>query len=930
MAEGIELAKAYVQIVPTTKDIQGELDSALSSAGEKAGKSGGSGIVKGIGGAVGGIAKVAAAGITAVTSGMAAFGVSSVNAGKEFDSAMSQVAATMGNVDDMNDADLSDLRKNAKLLRVAFDETTSATELSAMTLRAFAQKEGSETAFSATEAAEALNYMALAGYDANKSMKMLPTVLNLAAAGGIKLGYASDMVTDTQSALGLSMEETETMVNQMAKASSKSNTSVAQLGEAMLKIGATARNVNGGTKELSTVLGIMADNGIKGTEAGTHLRNIMLSLTPSSEDAAEAMKRIGLQAYNSKGEMRPLNEVFLDLQKGLDGMSTKEKQNILGAIFNKTDLASVNALLGTTNERWNELGSAIGESDGAAKKMAATQLDNLAGDMTLFQSALEGAKIAVSDNLTPTLREFVQFGADGLSQITQAFKEGGLSGAVNAFSEIVTKGVQMIIEMLPGLLEAGTQIFGAIMDGIMAALPSLVSALPTLLAAFIDLTLSITNGIIEALPMMVTTLVEALPVLIPQLINGAVALFVALMENYNEIIVPLIDALPDILKAIVDGLFNNLPLLLEAVIGLIGAIVENLPAFMEAIWEAIVHIWDTWIEPIVKTIGEFFSGLWEDIKGVFSVVGQWFDENVIQPVVGFFRDLWETVAGFFTSLWNDIVNAYHTVIDPWIEIFKRAFLILDTEVIQPVKKFFTDLWEDIKGIFTQVATWFDTNVIQPLVNVFGPIWEKISGGAKEAWEGIKGVFSSVTEWFREKFSAAWQAVKNVFSAGGRIFENIKEGISSVFKTVVNAIIRGINKVVAFPFNAINGFLDTLRSISILGIKPFSWIGSIGVPQIPELAEGGVLTSPRLILAGEAGDEAIVPLERNTEWIRMVADELNGSNDDELLRTVEALSAKLDNIQIVLDSGKVVGGISTRMDGALGNNGLLQGRRVALA
>lgn len=405
---------------------------------------------------------------------------------------------------------------------------------------------------------------------------------------------------------------------------------------------------------------------------------------------------------------------------------------------------------------------------------------------------------------------------------------------------------------------------------------------------------------------------------------------VTLMENFDEIVGPLIDALPDILNALVDGLFTNLPVLLEAVIGLIGAIVENLPAFMEAIWEAIVHIWDTWVEPIVKTIGEFFSGLWDDIKGVFSAVGQWFDENVIQPVVGFFRGLWEDVAGFFTNLWNDIVNAYHTVIDPWIEIFKRAFLILDTEVIQPVKEFFTGLWEDIKEIFTQVATWFDENVIQPLVNVFGPIWEKISGGAKEAWEGIKSVFSSVTEWFREKFSAAWQAVKNVFSAGGRIFENIKEGISSVFKTVVNAIIRGINKVVAFPFNAINGFLDTLRSISILGIKPFSWIGSIGVPQIPELAEGGVLTSPRLILAGEAGDEAIVPLERNTEWIRMVADELNGSNDDELLRTVEALSAKLDNIQIVLDSGKVVGGISTRMDGALGNNGLLQGRRVALA
>ena len=137
-------------------------------------------------------------------------------------------------------------------------------------LRDFAQEMGSTTAFSATEAADALNYMALAGYDAETSMTMLPNVLNLAAAGGMELATASDMVTDSQTALGLSLEETSTLVDQMALASSKTNTSVSQLGEAILSIGGTAKNLSGGTTELNQVLGLLADNGIKGAEAGTH------------------------------------------------------------------------------------------------------------------------------------------------------------------------------------------------------------------------------------------------------------------------------------------------------------------------------------------------------------------------------------------------------------------------------------------------------------------------------------------------------------------------------------------------------------------------------------------------------------------------------------------------------------------------------------
>ena len=225
----MDVFELVAKLVLDSKEYVGGLKEAQGEA-----EKGGSGIGKALGTA----GKVAGAALAATTTAAVAFGKSAVDAGMEFDTSMSQVAATMGyTVDQLSDS-------NSEAAKT-FNE-----------LRDFAQEMGSTTAFSASQAADALNYMALAGYDADTSMQMLPTVLDLAAAGSIDLASASDMVTDAQSALGLSLDETSQMVDQMAMTASKSNTSVAQLGEAMLTIGATARGVAGGTTELSTVLGV--------------------------------------------------------------------------------------------------------------------------------------------------------------------------------------------------------------------------------------------------------------------------------------------------------------------------------------------------------------------------------------------------------------------------------------------------------------------------------------------------------------------------------------------------------------------------------------------------------------------------------------------------------------------------------------------------
>lgn len=575
MSEAIELAKAYVQIIPSAKGMEKNLEQELSGKTEKAGSSAG----KRFSFAFGSAAKLAGAAIAAGTTAAAGFAKSAVDAGSQFDASMAQVAATMGTtVDQIGD------------------------------LRAFAQEMGSTTAFSASQAADALNYMALAGYDAETSMNMLPNVLNLAAAGGIELAYASDMVTDASSALGLDLEQTTKLVDQMATASSKSNTSVAQLGEAILVVGGTAKNLAGGTTELSTSLGILADNGIKGAEGGTALRNIILSLSAPTDKAAEKMEALGLEAYDSSGNLRPLNDIFEDLNGILGKMTQGEQTQVLNTLFNKVDLKSANALLANSGERFQELSGFIDAAKGSAEAMANTQLDNLAGDVTIFKSALEGAQIAVSDMLMPSLREFVQFGSQGLSRVTDAFKAEGLSGAMNALGSLIGEGTAKLTEGLPSFVDAGVELVSALVEGLIDAMPALAEAagtivtglvsklsaeLPQMLSSGIELVRSLAGGIHDSMPEIISgateiisSLLETLVAALPDLVGMGLELIVSLADG-------LIDALPQIaegagtiiarlLEAIVlklpDILQMGVRLVLEIVSGLIKAIPQLLQA----------------------------------------------------------------------------------------------------------------------------------------------------------------------------------------------------------------------------------------------------------------------------------------------------------------------------------------------------------------
>lgn len=769
------IGTAYIQIEPTTQGIQGSIQDAISGGTAKYGNA--------LSGALGTAAKVGAAALGSAVASVGAFTKSAVDAGKSFDSAMSQVAATSGKSMEELNAEIISTNINGK-------------EFSG-TLREFAQYMGSTTAFSATEAAEALNYMALAGYDAQTQMDMLPNVLNLAAAGGLELGAASDMVTDAQTALGLSLEETGVMVDQMAMAASKSNTSVGQLGDAFLKIGANARNLSGGTTELSTVLGVLADNGIKGSEAGTHLRNIMLSLTPSTDKAAAAWEELGVKAYDAEGNLRDLPTVFQELNDSMDGWSDEERTNQLSAMFNKTDLASINALLETSGDRWNELSGAIDNASGSADQMAKTQLDNLEGDITLFKSALEGAQIALSDQLTPTLREFVSFGSDGLSTLTQAFQEGGLSGAMDALGGILSDGLSMIIEMLPDVIDAGMQLLGALGQGILDNLPliidSAVQIITSLVEGFVVALPQLVDGALQIILGLANGLIQMLPNLIPTIVDVVLQICDTLVDNLDL----LIDAALQIMIAIGIGLINATPMLIEKIPEIIMRIIAVLGEYGGQILEAIGSVLLQIGEFLLAKGAEFITNIGVTMSGIIQSLGEWLAQlpSLLAYWAGFAIG---SFIKFFIDLPSNLTQIWNTVITGLIT-FGTDFMNRATTT---ARGFFNNLINGIQALPSRIRA-LGSQLVGALADLPSKFLEIGGNIVKGIWNGISEGWNWLVDSVKDLAGSLLQGAKDALG----IESPSKEFANQVGKWIPAGVAQGIEKGMGFIDNAISDMAE---------------------------------------------------------------------------------------------------------------------------
>lgn len=799
-----------------------DYESKLKDSKEKAGI---------IGSALGTAATVGAAAIGAATTAVAGFAKSSLAVGQTFDASMSQVAATMGNVDDIvgQDAEAMErLRKKASELGVSFDETTSATELSTATLRAFAQEMGAKTAFSATQAAEALNYMALAGYDAEKSMEMMSNVLNLAAAGNMDLARASDMVTDTQSALGLSLDETKELVDQMAKTASRSNTSVEQLGDAMLTIGATARGVKGGTVELSTVLGVLADNGIKASEGGTHLRNAILSLQTPTKDGTEALAKLGMSyedMYDSAGNMRALPEIFLEMQGRMEGMTQASKDAIISGIFNKTDLASINALVGTSSERWSELTTEIENSTGAAEKMAGTQLDNVAGSITLLKSALEGAQILLSDQLTPTFKEFVKLATDSINKLADAFKADGLDGLMSALSEVMEDMIAKIVEVAPKFIEAGVGLLGAFANGVIKNIPSIaqlvVEGIRGILgqiseavvgydmfddfASFIDGILDIftgkipdfvskagewiagfVSGISDSMPDIgdvMTLLVETIGTILEQWVPNMLEAGKNLMQNLvdglkesdfegmiGEVFTLIRETMANLIPTIIETVPELFNLLTEAATEALPMITEFVTQGFATLQEAITGLLPELIPTALNTLMTFSGALRENIGTIV--------DSGLELILALAQGIIDNLPVMLQTIPTIVINIAGIINDNLPKILAAGVKIIGklvAGILQSVPTLIAEFPKIVQAIFAVITAF---NWINLGANIINFIKNGIQGLATSIPTALKNIGKNALEWLK---AIEWRTL------GKDLIDLILIGIKSLVTAIPNAI-----------------------------------------------------------------------------------------------------------------------------------------------
>lgn len=736
--------------------------------------------------------------ITSLLSSMKDVVTQTIEVGKAFDASMSNVAALSG-------ASAEDLQM----------------------LRDTAKEFGSTTKFSASEAADALGYMALAGWDANTSADALGGVLDLAAASGMDLASASDMVTDYMSAFSMEAKDSAYFADLLAYAQANANTTAAGLGEAFKN---SAANMNAAGQDIETtvsLLSMMANQGLKGSEAGTALTAVMRDMTSKMKDGSIQIGETSVAVQDAQGNYRDLTDILLDVEAATNGMGDAEKATALQSTFTADSIKGLNLMLNAGIGEAAAFEEELRNSSGAAGEMAAVMNDNLNGDLTALGSKLEGVQIAIYEKFEPALRA----GVDVLDSLL----------------DVVDFIIDHSTEFVAALVAMGTAI---------ATYVAYTTALKVMEEGWKALT--IVTKAQTAAQWLLNAAMSANPIgIIIALIAALVAAFIYLWNNSEAF------------RDFWIGLW-------EKIQEVAGAAWEAISGFFSGAWEKIQEIW--------APIAEWFSEKFEAVKEIFSTVGEFLKEiwqnvsdfimSVFSPVIDFFTTAWSVISELASGCW-EVIKAVWSVVSNWYK----------TNIVDPINEFFIGLWngikdaastawETIKGVWTTVSEWFNTTIIQPVTSFFSDMWDGLKQKASDAWEGIKSVFSPVVEWFQSVFKKAWQKVKDVFSTGGKIFTGIKEGIVDAFKTVVNAIIRGINKVISIPFNAINKALDIIRDIEILGFQPFKGlISRFDIPQIPELARGGVLSKGQMALLEGNGAEAVVPLENNKRWIAATAQAL---------------------------------------------------------
>ena len=732
---------------------------------------------------------------------LAGLAKSSVSVGMNFDASMSQVAATMGTTVDQID----NLTKVAKEM-------------------------GSTTKFTATQAADALNYLALAGYDADKAAEVLPSVLNLAAAGGMDLAYASDLVTDAMASLNIeaNKQNVDDFGNKLAMAASKANANVSQLGEAILTVGGTAANLKGGTTELTTALGLLANVGIKGAEGGTHLRNIILSLQSPTDEAAKKMQKLGLQVYDSQGKMRGLNDILSDLNSAMNGMTQGQKDSIINQLFNKTDLAAVNGLLAAQGEQWGTLAAQIDNADGAMGQMAETQIDNLQGAMTIMSSAFEGMQLAVYDELEPTLTEAVKWGTDCISTLTSSLTEGGPEAMLAAAGEIISDLAAGIAEQLPGLMTTGVEIITQLAQNLTDTMPAMLDTGAEVLAA-------LAQGIINATPALLTSATEIIAEFMLYLGDHADEIMDTGMQLLESLVIGITDNLPQLITAAAAliakwaaALIAHLPDILKCGAAMLTTLVDGIVCSLENLAEAalacvakLVGVWDGSMDEWGHIGENIVSGLLNGIKGAWNSLTKWVSDGINGLVSGVKGRLGiHSPSKVFDEIGVQVCNGLAQGLDRGNKKVKDAAKTVVASVTDSATTLTNGVAKTVETVTERMA-----NGATQQKQTITETSRQMVGGVLKDIKTVTSIAADGTKTVKQTMETVRETAKTVTST----FETLADGVKTTTQTVTETLTDGTET----QKQVITEVYDDIVDGALVTIERVKTIAADGTVQVAE-------------------------------------------------------------------------------------------------
>lgn len=904
-------------------------------------------------------AKMASAGATmtaTVTRGLVKLGQTAVTESANFESAMSQVRATMLKSTD---------EFNSEIGTVTLGAGENMREFTG-NLTDFALEMASTTKFTASETAAALNYMALAGYNTQESMQMLPNVLNLAAAGAMDLARASDMVTDTQTAFGISFERTAKMVDEMAKAASTGNTNVEQLGEAFLTVGGLAKNLNGGmvtltdgtssavdgVQELEIALTAMANAGIKGGEAGTHMRNVLLKLSSPTSEGAKQFRKLGVEAFDAQGNMKSLSTIFGDLGTSLGKLTQQEKLQAIGEIFNVRDIAAAEALLSAVEEDWDGIGESILDAEGAAQKMADIQLDNLNGQITILKSGLQTVAIQFGNLMLPYLKRavgFVQNLTKWLSRLddkqkTTVMRLALIAAAIGPVLLIGGRLIAMIgsVSNSFAALAKGFTIGGSI--GVLA-IAGLVAAFATLYKTNEDFRKSV-NESFKSLKKNIDTFITRFKISVKSLKTPINNLIERISEPFSTVIKKITTGFGNMIDGIGEAIENfsfnlgdflnnvNFEKLFDA-FGNISEFIlniasEGIPALIE-VFGSLLEAASPVLNVILDIIDDISAGLSEiDFGTVFSEIKR-FAES-------------EEVKDFFSALGTLISNCWGLIkkLGKAFEEFDETSSISLKDVIDKALMLVsavTDVINAINSLFNKDYPGAEVNLKSAL--------NKLNDVLNWAFGSYNSTCSSITDLISDMFSSFVKSASQSENPFMRSLGKILSFVQITFDTM-GSIIRGIIDVIKSVFGEDLGpdgqkLVNSLKNgLQSAWDSLVAWFDSLPVINFAKKIFGGGLSGgfsgggagghfatgldyvPRTMNVTVHRGERILTQKENEEYSKGGSVEVVTYQNDEAINKLNATMDKLlteveglKEMQVVLDGKRMVGGLISEIDRQLG-------------